>query len=170
MDPFATLGIAPAFDLDLNAVEKTHRELSRALHPDRYVGASASERRQTLAKAVEVNEAWRIVRDPIRRAEALLELSGLEVRESLEPPQAPEFLMEMLEQREALSEARQARDLAAVRRLARAIEARERDVQRELSEGFAAGPTAALVVKLGELRFYRRFLEQVSAIEDELAA
>ena len=40
MDPFATLGIARAFDVDLAAVEKMHRELSRALHPDRYVGAS----------------------------------------------------------------------------------------------------------------------------------
>jgi molecular chaperone HscB len=170
MDPFATLGIARAFDVDLVAVEKTHRELSRALHPDRYVGATASERRQTLAKAVEVNEAWRIVRDPIRRAEALLQLRGVEVRESREPPQAPEFLMEMMEQREALSEARQARDLEAVRRLAKAIEGRERDVLRALSEGFAAGGTATLVVKLGELRFYRRFLEEVSAIEDELAA
>jgi hypothetical protein len=38
--------------------------------------AGASERRAALSKAVEVNEAWRIVRDPIRRAEALLELAG----------------------------------------------------------------------------------------------
>ena len=80
MDPFATLGIARAFDVDLAAVEKTHRELSRALHPDRYVGAPArASARAALAKAVEVNEAWRVVRDPIRRAEALLALAGVAV-------------------------------------------------------------------------------------------
>ena len=39
VDPFATLGVPRRFDVDLAAVEKTHRELSRALHPDRYVGA-----------------------------------------------------------------------------------------------------------------------------------
>jgi molecular chaperone HscB len=170
MDPFATLGIARTFDVDLNSIEKTHRELSRALHPDKYVGASATERRNSLAKAVEVNEAWRIVRDPIRRAEALLALNGVTLSEKGQSPQAPEFLMEMLEQREALSEARQARDLAAVRALAEAIEARADNAQRALSDGFAAGQTASLVPKLGELRFYRRFLEEVSAIEDELAA
>jgi molecular chaperone HscB len=171
MDPFAILGLPASFDVDLSAVEKTHRELSRALHPDRYVGSGVSERRSALAKAVEVNEAWRIVRDPIKRAEALLRLRGVEVGETAEPKADPEFLMEMLEQREALSDARDARDLQRVRRLAASVETRARDAERAMAIGFAgAGPAASLVEKLAELRFYRRFLDEVSAIEDELAA
>jgi molecular chaperone HscB len=170
MDPFATLGIRRRYDVDLTAAERTHRELSRALHPDKFVGASPSERRAALARAVEVNEAWRVVRDPIRRAEALLKLSGIAVGEDKEPKADPEFLMEMLEQRESLADAKQARDLAAVRRMAQAIDARARAVEAALAEGFARGDDAQLVGKVGELRFFRRFLEEVSAIEDELAA
>ncbi len=173
MDHFATLGIAPAFDVDLAAIEKVHRELSRALHPDRYVGASPSERRAALAKAIEVNEAFRVVRDPIRRADALLALRGVVSDEGNAPKADPEFLMEMLEQREALSEAKQARDLDAVRRMASVVEARARGAERELSEGFAQfvqGKATMLAAKVGELRYYRRFLDEVSAIEDELAA
>ncbi len=68
MDPFATLGIDPAFNIDLAAVEQRHRDLSRALHPDKFSGAPAAERRLALNRAIEVNEAWRAVRDPIRRA------------------------------------------------------------------------------------------------------
>lgn len=173
MDPFATLGIARTFDVDLKAVEKVHRELSRALHPDRYVGASPSERRASLAKAVEVNEAWRVVRDPVRRADALLALGGVGAAAGEGPDAAradPEFLMDMLEQREALAEAKASKDLEAVRRLASAIEERARGVERALAEGFAQGEAARLVGKVGELKFYRRFLEEVSAIEDEWAA
>jgi molecular chaperone HscB len=178
MDPFATLGIPRIYDVDLAALEKTHRELSRALHPDRYVGASASERRAALGKAVEVNEAWRIVRDPIPRAEALLRLSGVAVGEREGTQADPEFLMEMLERRESLAEAQEARDLDAVRRMARAIHERALAVEGELSQGFSrasarasdAEALAGLLEKVGELRFYRRFLEEVSAIEDELAA
>jgi molecular chaperone HscB len=174
MDPFATLGVSRTFAVDLAALEKTHRELSRALHPDRYVGASPSERRAALAKAVEVNEAWRIVRDPIRRADALLALSGVRTGEGESDgprtPTDPEFLMEMLEQREALAEAKQARDLAAIRRMAAAVQARSDVLERSLAESFARDEAAALVGKVGELRFYRRFLDEVSAIEDELAA
>ena len=170
MDPFAALGLARTFDVDLVSAEKGHRELSRTLHPDRYVGASATERRQSLARAMEVNEAWRIVRDPIRRAEALLALHGVTVTEGQEPKADPEFLMEMLEQREALGDAKAARDLAAVRRMAEAIGARSRRAEAALSEGFARGETASLLQTVGELKFFRRFLDEVSAIEDELAA
>jgi molecular chaperone HscB len=170
MDPFETLGIPRTFDVDLAAVEKTHRELSRALHPDKFVGATASERRVALTKAVEVNEAWRVVRDPIRRAEALLALAGVAVGEDREPKPDPEFLMEMLEQREALAEAKEAKDLARVHAMGEGIAARGAAVERALGQGFAAGEASSLVGKLGELRFYRRFLDEVSAIEDELAA
>ncbi len=171
MDPFATLGIARTFDVDLAAIEKVHRELSRTLHPDRYVGSPPSERRASLGKAVEVNEAWRIVRDPIRRAEALLALAGVTVAEGDGPRSStadPSFLMEMLEQREALAEAKQAKDAAAVRRMATAMEQRARDVERALAEGFARGEAKTLAEKVGELKFYRRFLDEVSAIEDAI--
>jgi molecular chaperone HscB len=184
MDPFATLGIPRTFDVDLAAVEKVHRELSRALHPDRYVRASASERRAALGKAVEVNEAWRIVRDPIRRADALLALRGVTVGEGRGEGStaSPEFLMDMLEQREALAEAKANRDLGAVRKMAASIEQRAKAVERALAVGFSTdgpGPGSkpdgcsdanALAGKVGELKYYRRFLDEVSAIEDELAA
>jgi molecular chaperone HscB len=170
VDPFAILGIARSFDVDLGAVERVHRELSRALHPDKFVGVSPGERKAALGKAVEVNEAWRVVRDPVRRAEALFRLGGVAVGEGAEPKPAQDFLMEMLELREALTDAKRERDLAAVRAMAAGIEARSRDVEGTLSEGFARGDGAKLVGKVGELRFYRRFLDEVSAIEDELAA
>src|SRR5262245_37126402 len=121
MDPFAILGIPRSFDVDLPALEKTHRELSRTLHPDKYVGAAPSERRIALTRAVEVNEAWRIVRDPIRRAEALFRLGGIEVGEDKEPAAVPELLVEMMELREALSEARAGKDGARVRTLAERV-------------------------------------------------
>lgn len=173
MDPFATLGIERNFTVDLSVLEKTHRELSRALHPDKFAGAAPTERRAALGKAVEVNEAWRVVRDPIRRAEALFELAGIAVGERNEPKPSQELLMDMLEQREALAEAKAARDAAAVRRLADGIEERAGAAEAALAEGFAAASGAReklepLLARLGELRFYRRFLDEVSAIEDEL--
>jgi molecular chaperone HscB len=173
MDPFATLGIERKFDVDLAALEKTHRELSRALHPDRYAAAGASERRLALSRAVLVNESWRVVRDPVKRAEALFTLAAVPVGETHEPKPSGELLMEMLERREALGEAKDARDLARVHALGREMEERTLTVERALAEGFAmAGKNpeklAALVPKLGELRYCRRFLEEVSAIEDAL--
>jgi molecular chaperone HscB len=171
MDPFATLGLSPCYEIDLAKAERTHRELSRTLHPDRYAQAGASERRAALEKATLVNEAWRIVRDPIRRAEALFERAGVKVGENHEPKPDGAFLMEMLELREELAEAKATKDLGRVRALADGIEGRCRTVTDELSRGFAGEPgdaeVARLLPKLGELRFYRRFLDEVALVEDE---
>ena len=168
MDPFATLGIARTFDVDLAAIEKTHRELSRALHPDKYVAAPPSERRAALEKAVQVNEAWRTVRDPIKRAEALFSLAGIAIGERNEPKASPEFLMDVMEQREELAEARARKDAAAVAKLGESIAARGQAIERALGEGFTKGDAIEnLLPMLGELRYCRRFLDEVSAIEDE---
>ena len=174
-DPFDTLGIPPRFDIDLADTEKRYRDLSRVLHPDKHVGAGATERRIALGKAVEVNEAWRLLKDPIRRAEALLRRGGVDVREGEEPKASPEFLMDMLEQREALAEARAKGDRAATERLGSEIRAREKRVIAKLAHGFdgprnlrdtSAANLAALLPLLGELRYYRRFLDEIGAIED----
>ena len=174
IDPFELLGIPRRFDVDLAALEKTHRELSRALHPDKFASASASERRAALEKAASVNEAWRVVREPIRRAEALFALAGVAVGEDREPKASPMFLMEMLEEREALADARGAKDLAKVEKLGGAMRERAKGAEAKLAAGFAAHATkpdeaalGALLPLLGELRFYRRFLDEVSAIEEE---
>jgi molecular chaperone HscB len=149
-------------------LEKTHRELSRALHPDKYAQAGARERRAVLEKAASVNEAWRTVRDPIKRAEALFQLAGIKVGEDNEPKATPTFLMEVLEEREALSEARAAKDLAKVRAVGEAMTTRAEATQKKLADGFASSAAVEkLVPLLGELRFYKRFLDEVAAIEEE---
>jgi molecular chaperone HscB len=172
LDPFDTLGIAAVFEVDLVAAEQRYRDLSRVLHPDKHVRASAGERRMSLGKAVEVNEAWRLIRDPVRRAEALFRRSGVDLREGEEPKADPELLTEMMEQREALSEARARGDRALIEGLSSRIRARERAVLARLAAAFASAPDSRddvqkLLPLLGELRYYRRFLDEVSAIEDD---
>ncbi len=173
-DPFETLGIEPRFGLDLRAVEQRHRELSRALHPDRYTGRSAAERRLALGRAIDVNEAFRAVRDPVRRAEALLLRAGVAVSETGEPKPDPALLMEMMEAREELAEARRAKDLARVGKLAAAMRDRQEKVERRVGAALDAGARdpqilGAARAALGELRYVRRFLDEVRAIEEELA-
>lgn len=172
-DPFELLGIDPRFDLDLSEVEKRHRDLSRTLHPDRYVGSPAAERRRALSKAIEVNEAWRQLKDPINRAEALCARLGIPVDASSYPPAAPAFLMEMMELREALSEAKAARDLSALEQLRHSVQGSENACLSSVESSFSGAASGAtlpegLVKNLGELRYYRRFLDEVAAIEDEL--
>ena len=177
MDPFATLGLPPRYVLEPAALESRYRDLQRALHPDRHGGGTPSERRLSAERTVEVNEAYRALKDDVKRAEALLALHGV----ALDPNrrEAPELLMEVLELREALSEARAAGDLPRVRKLAEGVTARERDARERLAQAFevltaggagadAAGANARSL--LGQLKYLRRFLDEVTSIEEEAAS
>lgn len=165
-DPFRTLGLPARFDLDAAEIERRYRELQKALHPDRFVGASAQERRISLSKAVEVNEAYRTLRDDLARARALLALRGHEARDG--QPADPEFLMEVMERREALSEARTARDLDAARSLAAAVRADAERARADITELFAREAEPARIADvLSKMRYYRRFLDEVEVIEEE---
>jgi molecular chaperone HscB len=168
VDPFDTLGLEPTFDIDEQRVEDRYRELSRVLHPDKHVGEPPAQRRMALGKAVAVNEAIRVLRDPIARAAALLARLGALAEEGVEPKADPGFLMEMMEAREALAEARAARDPARVRTLAAAVQQKREKALAGLSRAFAsADPAPTALPLLGELRYYRRFLDEVGAIEDD---
>ena len=174
-DPFATLGIEPRFEIDLRQMEQRHRDLSRALHPDRYSGTPAAERRLALGRAIEVNDSFRLLRDPIRRGEALMRRAGIPVGETEEPKPTMELLMEMMESREELSDAARKKDAAAIKKLGDAMRAREETVIASLGAGFdeAGGDRdrlRAILPKLGELRYLRRFLDEVSALEEELVS
>jgi molecular chaperone HscB len=169
-DPFALLEVEPRFDLDMTLLEKRHRDLSRVLHPDRYAGSPSSERKQALGRAIEVNDAFRVLRDPVRRATALLARHGRHAGEADAPRADPALLMEVMERREALSEARRAGDRAAVRRLNDTVLARARAVESDIAASFAEQPPELERVEtlVGELRYHRRFLDEAGAALDEI--
>lgn len=177
--PFEILGLAPSFALDPSVLEQRQRELNRALHPDRHAGKSPAERRQALSRAMDINLAYRTLRDPASRAEALFELLGAgSTRESTISD--PVLLMEMMEQREALEEARRAKNRAQLDAIGRCMSEREQVVLGKLDAAFApmlaATPSSgeareAQLAKarqlLAELRYVRRFAEEIAAFEDD---
>ena len=179
-NPFQILGLAPSFSLDLGELEQRQRDLNRALHPDRNAGRPPAERRESLSRSMDINQAYRVLRDPASRAEALFELLGVhEVAERT--VNDPALLSAMLEQRELLDQARRDKDGARLSTLKRENDERRLEIERALGEAFRplvaslaeAAPAAdrdALdsVRRLyGELKYVRRFGEEVAAIEDE---
>jgi molecular chaperone HscB len=181
-NPFETLGLDPSFALDSAVLEQRQRELNRAMHPDRHAGKGAGERRQALSRSMDVNQAYRTLRDPASRAEALFEMLG--IPELAERTIAdPALLGEMLEQRELLDEAR--RDKARERLYALKVHMLERQARVEEALGRAFEPLLVYARSgdprttrgsevdaahrlFSELKYVRRFGEEVAAIEDEI--
>lgn len=180
-NPFQILGVPVELNFKLSELEATYLELSRALHPDRFIGAPPSERREALNRAIEVNEAWRALKRPLSRAEAFARALGVEILERGQAPVAPAFLMQVMESREALAEVAESRDLDKLAGLIKDAQSDEIAILKEMSQlGENLGqllPEAAaeqgalkeqLSERLGRLRYVSRFIEEAQAYEDEL--
>lgn len=160
-EAFSLLGLAPSYEIDLSALEKAFFERSKELHPDRYASAPAAERVAALTKARALNDAYQTLKKPVPRAEYLLARAGVTIgdNERLDPA----FLMEILELREALAEARQAGKLADVERMQGEMAARRRAVLAQLPGLFAVNDLAAIKTQLIVLRYLDRYLEECDA-------
>ncbi len=99
-DYFSVFSLVPKLDLDLGMLEHQFHKLSRKLHPDRFARASSNEKDWSLADTALLNDAYRTLRDPIRRTEYLLKLRGAEIGEEhagkdrKDPSRVPADLLE----------------------------------------------------------------------------
>jgi molecular chaperone HscB len=81
VDYFAFFGLPRKLNLDVKPLERNFYELSRKLHPDLSARASAQEQEWSLQQSSLLNDAYRTLKDPIKRTEYLLHLEGVELEE-----------------------------------------------------------------------------------------
>ena len=161
---FALFGLTPFFRIDQTVLDERYREIQAQVHPDRFVEAEESQRRLSLQWATRANEGYQTLKKPLSRALYLLELAGAGVNLADNHAMSPDFLMEQMEWREAVVDARETKSLDELEEL-------DRRVRHHIKRGYE---------HLGELlddqRAYRQaadsvrqlmFLEKLLAEIDE---
>lgn len=92
--------------VDGGVLQKKFYQLSGLLHPDRYTRRSEQEKRYSLEASSILNDAYRVLRDPIQRAEYVLKEAGFDIGEQRSKDVPPELLEEVFELNMALDELR----------------------------------------------------------------
>lgn len=142
-DYFTCFGLPRRLTIDQNKLEAKFYELSRAFHPDFYQKKSQTEQAISLGNAATLNTAYRTLRDPIQRAEYLLDLEAGSVKEIRTTPPADLFeeilgLQETLEAYRASDRASQEGRHLRTQLIAEqeALEQRKRDMEQQLQRLF----------------------------------
>ncbi len=81
VDYFAFFGLGRKLNLDGARLEREFYELSRRLHPDLNARADQREQEWSLEQSSLLNDAYRTLKDPIKRTQYLLTLEGVELEE-----------------------------------------------------------------------------------------
>jgi molecular chaperone HscB len=92
---FEFFGLPPKLRLDPESLQKRFYELSRNWHPDRFTRKSAEEQAQALEATAILNDGYRTLRDPVKRAEYLLAEEGFPIGEQRSKDVPPELLEEV---------------------------------------------------------------------------
>lgn len=111
---FELFGLPVGYVVDTDQLSAHYRELQKAVHPDRFANSTEQERRLSMQGAVRINEAYETLKDPILRARYLLDLHDIHMEHGQETTRDAAFLMEQMELREELEEARNQPDPYAV--------------------------------------------------------
>lgn len=112
---FALFDLEPVFQIDLAPLEKNFRALQAQVHPDKFSSAGDAERRLSMQCSTHVNTAYQTLKTPLTRARYLLSLQGVDTQEETNTAMPTQFLMEQMEWREAISDAR---DLTTLNKIA----------------------------------------------------
>ncbi len=169
-DHFELLGLPRAFSLSETELEARWKQRIAQVHPDRFVAASPAEKRVAMHWSALINEAYRVLRDPLRRAQYLCELAGLPSLDRPGVSMNPAFLAQQIEWREALEEAQARAEQTAVDTLALQIGQdrahRMANTQRLLDQARWDEAQASL----HEWMFIEKFLQEVAAVRGALVA
>ena len=80
-DYFVFFGLAQKLNLDVALLEREFYKLSRKFHPDLYAREGKVKQNWSMEQTSFLNDAYRTLKDPIRRTEYLLHLQGVELEE-----------------------------------------------------------------------------------------
>ena len=112
-DHFALFGLPRKLWIEMSGLEQKFLQMSWKLHPDNFVNASPEEQANSLKRSSEVNDAYRVLRDPVGRVEYLLEIEGARKEGEQKQQAPPELLEEVFELNESLDELREAKENGA---------------------------------------------------------
>ncbi|MFZ2390103.1 MAG: Fe-S protein assembly co-chaperone HscB [Polaromonas sp.] len=163
---FELFGIPMQFAQDRVQLDARWKELQREAHPDKFAAQGVAAQRVAMQWSVRINEAYQRLKNPLKRASYLCELHGAPINAENNTAMPSDFLVQQMEWREALDEAKTVQDLDEIasqskssgRKQLLKIE-RTLDVDKDFP---------AAVQQVRSLMFIERFTSEVDARIDLL--
>jgi molecular chaperone HscB len=167
---FELFHLPQRFSIDMDALDQAYRDVQNRVHPDKFVNTSDTEKRVAMQWATRANEAYRTLKSPFKRAAYLCELNGIDLQIESNTAMPRDFLMQQMEWREALEDAKGMKDLDALERLDKELQDSRRDKVAQIGGQLDAQDFATAAQGVRQLMFLEKFGEEVHAAFEKLEA
>ena len=168
-NPFALFDLPVAFQVDSALLNERYLALQKSLHPDNFSATSAQEQRLAIQKSAEINDALRILKDPIARADSIIAINTGE-QENPEEKSNKDigFLMQQMEWRETLENIENNKDSDELTAFTKDIERTRRAILDELSTALDAQQWDIARAITDKLRFIKKLQAEIERVEETL--
>ncbi|MDF0534245.1 co-chaperone HscB [Shewanella sp. A32] len=172
MNYFELFEIPQNFDVDVAELAERYRELQKAVHPDKFANASEQQKLLAISKTAQVNDAFQTLKDPIRRAEHMLSLRGIDINNESTTMKDTGFLMQQMEWREALEDLRGCDDIeTGIAELEGDFSQYRKQLLENLRKQLADDQASAAIVaadQVRKLKFMAKLQDELIRIQDSL--
>ena len=158
---FDLFQLPATFALDMGALDAAYRDVQGRVHPDRFINATDAEKRVAMQWATRANEAYQTLRNSQKRAQYLCELNGVDLNTESNTAMPMDFLMQQMEWREALGEARAAKDSDALDALDEQVKQERKARLAQVGTQLDAGDFDNAAQGVRALMFLDKFSEEV---------
>ncbi|TWI66461.1 molecular chaperone HscB [Pseudoduganella lurida] len=165
---FELFHLPQQFAIDAAALDAAYREVQGRVHPDKFVNATDAEKRVAMQWATRANEAYQTLKAPQKRAQYLCELNGVDLQTESNTAMPMAFLMQQMEWREELAEARAGKDGDALDRLDTQLRATRKSQLKDIAAQLDAGDFTAAAQGVRALMFLDKFGDEVSFARDAI--
>lgn len=165
---FSLLGVQPACQIDLAALEQHYRQAQAQWHPDRFVNASPGERLAALQQTSLLNDAYATLKTPLRRAEHLLAVLDADGDSKPQQKLDTAFLTQQLELREELENLVHERDADGLGRLYGTVSEQLNAQWQAFSAQIQEQDWCGARLGLQKLQFLQRLQDEIAHSEDRL--
>jgi molecular chaperone HscB len=131
---FTLLQLPEAFVIDLETLHQNYQSIQKDIHPDRFATFDDEAKLESIKKTAQVNDAYQTLKSPIRRAEYLLQLKGINIHDEKYTAVPQDFLMQQMEWREELETYKL--NKVALEKLAQDIQKNKNDMMNQLPSFF----------------------------------
>ena len=165
---FDLFQLPASFAVDMGALDAAYRDVQGQVHPDRFVNASDAEKRVAMQWATRANEAYQTLKNPQKRAQYMCELNGVDLKTESNTAMPMDFLMQQMEWREALGEARAAKDVEALESLDAEVGGERKARLVQVGQQLDAGDFEHAAQGVRALMFLEKFGEELNYALDAL--
>ncbi|NHZ95363.1 Fe-S protein assembly co-chaperone HscB [Massilia sp. CCM 8734] len=165
---FDLFNLPPRFSLDTGALDCAYRDVQGQVHPDRFVNATDAEKRVAMQWATRANEAYQTLKNPQKRAQYLCEQNGVDLQTESNTAMPMAFLMQQMEWREALGDARAGKDLSALEELDEQVKQERTSRLVQIGGQLDTGDYEQAAQGVRALMFLEKFGEELSFAFDAL--